>query len=79
MEKFIDNIKLFWEALPKEVRVALYITASYIISQVIIMLSNIKVDNQILTFGINILLVFLGQIKPRIEEKQMEREIEEDL
>ena len=77
MKKFLENIELFWSALPKEVRVALYITASYILSQAIIMLSNIKVESQVLTFGINVILVFLSQIKPRIEEKREEKELEE--
>jgi hypothetical protein len=77
MKKFLENIELFWSALPKEVRVALYITASYVISQAIIMLSNIKVESQVLTFGINVLLVFLSQIKTRMEEKKGEKELEE--
>lgn len=76
MKKFLDEIKLFWEALPKEIRVALYITASYIISEAIIMLSNIKVESQVLTFGINVILVFLSQIKPRMEKEREEKEIE---
>jgi hypothetical protein len=75
MRKFLENIELFWSALPKEVRVALYITASYILSQVIIMLGKVQVNSELLTFGINVLLVFLGQIKPRMDVKREEQEI----
>jgi hypothetical protein len=73
MKKFLDNIKLLWESLPKEIKVALYIALSYALSQVILMLSELQVDNRLLAFGINILLVFLGQLKPRIEARKEER------
>ena len=63
MEKIIS----IWDKLPSEIKVALYITVSYIIAEVIVILGNLDIQSMPLSFGINILLVFLKNIKPRMD------------
>jgi hypothetical protein len=63
MEKIIS----FWDRLPSEIKVALYITVSYIIAELIVILGNLDIQSMPLSFGINILLVFLKNIKPRMD------------
>jgi hypothetical protein len=63
----LEKIALFWDRLPSEIKVALYITVSYIIAEVIVILGNLDIQSMPLSFGINILLVFLKNIKPRMD------------
>jgi len=63
MEKIIS----FWDRLPSEIKVALYITVSYIIAELIVILGNLDIQSMPLSFGINVLLVFLKNIKPRMD------------
>lgn len=66
----IEKIKNLWGKLPAEIKVALYISVSYGLSAIIIELSKIEVSNSWLAIGINILLVFLKELKPRIEARK---------
>jgi len=63
----LKKLSELWGKLPAEIKVALYISASYGLSAIIVKLGNIQVDNDWLAIAINILLVFLKELKPRIE------------
>jgi hypothetical protein len=67
MEKFIKEIKKVWNELPKEVKVAGYITVSYGLGQALKEITALKIDNTILTFLINLLIVFVEELKRRID------------
>ena len=67
IKQVIQEMGETWEALPKEVKVSAYIAVSYGISEIITLLSGLKVDNTMLAILINIVLVFLKELKPRIE------------
>ena len=62
-----ERIKLLWGKLPAEVKVASYLAASYGLSAVITELAKVEVSNTWLAIGINIVLVFLKELKPRID------------
>jgi hypothetical protein len=62
-----------WGKLPAEVKVALYLSASYGLSAIIIELSKVQISNVWLAIALNIFLVFLKEIKPRIEKLQAEK------
>lgn len=62
----IEKITCFWGKLPAEVKVALYLAASYGLAAIITELSSMEIANKWLAIGINILLVFLKELKPRI-------------
>lgn len=70
----MDKIKAFWEKLPAEIKVALYITVSYTLAELIVILGKLEINSVPLSFAINILLVFLKNLKPRIDSF---KEIEE--
>jgi len=70
----LDKIKAFWEKLPAEIKVALYITVSYTLAELIVILGKLEINSVPLSFAINILLVFLKNLKPRIDSF---KEIEE--
>ena len=61
---------MIWNKLPKEVKVSLFITMSYTISEIISNLEGINVVNGtykvLLVAGINIILVFLKELRRRI-------------
>ena len=61
------SIKNLWDKLPKEVKVAGFIIASYLISLLIPTLQNLSLDNRIVMGVVNLLIVFLLQIKPRVD------------
>jgi hypothetical protein len=67
----LNKLKFFivsgYNKLPKEVKVALYIAVSYGLSELVIELGKLEVSSYPLTFGINVLLVFLKELKPRVE------------
>ncbi|MFA6315623.1 MAG: hypothetical protein WC648_04640 [Candidatus Paceibacterota bacterium] len=62
----LEKIKRFWEKLPAEIKVAVYLAVSYGMAAVITELSNMEISNKWLAIAINILLVFLRELKPRI-------------
>ncbi len=62
----INKIKEFWDSLPKEVKVSVYIVVSYLIGLLLTTLSGLKVDNVIVTAVINILIVFLEETRHRV-------------
>ena len=64
--ELLDEVYALWDKLPKEIRVSAYIAVSQGISELIVELGLIKVDSILLGLGINILLVFLKQLKQRI-------------
>lgn len=66
----IEKIKEIWAKLPAEVKVALYLAVSYGLSAIIVELGKVQVSNSWLAIGINILLVFLKELKPRIDAKK---------
>jgi hypothetical protein len=66
----LQKIADFWGLLPAEVKVAIYIASSYGLSEVIVQLGKLNVSNVWLAIGINIVLVFLREIKPRVERMQ---------
>jgi len=61
------NVSSIWDRFPREAKVAIYLLASAVISQGIIMLTGIETDNAILLMLANIGLVFLKELKPRID------------
>jgi len=63
----LDKIKSIWERLPSEIKVALYIAVSYAIAEIIVILGNLDIQSMPLSFVINVLLVFLKNIKPRMD------------
>ena len=63
----IEKIKELWSKLPAEVKVAMYIASSYGLSAIIVELGKINVNNVWLAILINIVLVFLKELSPRIE------------
>lgn len=67
MEKFINEISFLWGKLPAEVKVALFIATSQGISALIIELSKLEINSVWLGIALNIVLVFLRELKPRIE------------
>lgn len=70
----MDKIKAFWEKLPAEIKVALYITVSYTLAELIVILGKLEINSVPLSFAINILLVFLKNLKPRIDSfKEIEK------
>lgn len=68
--KFINSLKTAWELLPKEIKVACFIATSYGLSAVITEIGKVQVDSVWLAIAINILLVFLKELKPRIEARK---------
>lgn len=68
MEKVINDIQVLWNKLPQEIKVALYIALSYGLSEVVILLARVEVSNAWLAVLINILLVFLRNLKPRLDK-----------
>lgn len=66
----MDELKKFWDSLPKEVKVAGYITASYAISEGLKGLSGLELNSTILTFVVNILIVFLEETKKRLDNRK---------
>lgn len=66
----LEKIKSVWARFPAEIKVALYISVSYGLSAIIVELSKITVSNVWLAIGINILLVFLKELKPRLDAKK---------
>lgn len=63
----MEKIKLFWERLPDEIKVALYISVSYALAEIIVILGDLEIQSVPLSFAINVLLVFLKNIKPRMD------------
>jgi hypothetical protein len=57
----------FWGKLPKEVKVAAFIATSYGLADVISALELIQVSNTWLAIILNLFLVFLKELKPRVE------------
>lgn len=57
----------FWGRLPKEVKVAAFIAASYGLADVISALELVNVSNTWLAIILNLVLVFLKELKPRVE------------
>lgn len=69
-----ENIKVFfeelskcWNALPKELRVGLYIVASAILAELTKYLSQAQVDSKILMAIYNIILVSIQQLPARLK------------
>jgi hypothetical protein len=67
-----------WNWLPKEARksikVSLYITVSFFIGEGINVLSGMSFDSMLLTFLVNIMLVFLKELKSRVDVKKNRKE-----
>jgi hypothetical protein len=66
----VIKIKELWGKLPAEIKVAFYLAASYGLSAIIVEISKIEVNNSWLAIVINILLVFLKELKPRLDAKE---------
>lgn len=63
----LDKISEIWGKLPAEVKVAIYISASYGLSAVIVELGRLQINNVWLAIALNIFLVFLKELKPRVD------------
>jgi hypothetical protein len=74
MKDFFAKIKelvvKYWNMLPKEVKVAAFIAVSYGMADVITALEAVKVNNVALAIGLNIFLVFLKELKPRLDARK---------
>lgn len=67
VDEFIKLIGYYYNMLPKEVKVTMYIALSFGLADVITQIGLIEVNNTWLAIAINILLVFLKQLQPRLE------------
>jgi len=56
-----------WASLPKEVKVSGYIACSYGIAEIIKLSSGLEFSSPIVAIGVNVLLVFLTQLRSRIQ------------
>lgn len=70
MKKLTDFLSEMWGKLPAEVKVALYIALSFGLSEVIVELGRLEIGNTWLAIALNIFLVFLKNVKPRVERLQ---------
>lgn len=66
----IEKIKEIWGKLPAEIKVSLYIAVSYGLSALIIQLGKLQISDPFLAIVINIFLVFLKELKPRLDAKK---------
>ena len=67
LKRVWEALVKFWRMLPKEVKVAAFIAASYGMADAITALEAVKVDNTLLAIILNIVLVFLKELKPRTD------------
>lgn len=65
--EFQAGLKGVWQALPKEVRVALYVLSSITLAEIIKELQLLSVNSRLLSVIINILLVFFAEMPTRIQ------------
>lgn len=65
-----DYLVGFWRKLPKEVRVAAFIAVSYALADLVAALETVEVSNTWLAIVFNLILVFLKELKPRIERRK---------
>ena len=64
----MKKLKALYDKLPKEVKVLLeYILPSAIVTALIGWLSELEIDNAYVLAAVNIVLIFLREIKPRYE------------
>jgi len=64
----MSELKVFYEKLPKEVKVFVeYILPSAVLTAAIDYLTNLKLNDVYVVGIINIVLIFLRQVKPRYE------------
>jgi hypothetical protein len=73
MKEFLEKIKLFWETLPKEIRVGCYYAGAIALNDVAAFLLGTKPLDPtavLKVFVANIILVFVAEIKPRIESRK---------
>jgi len=70
--KIWASLVSFWRMLPKEIRVAAFIAASYGMADVIVALEAVEMNNTILAIILNIILVFLKELKPRINRSKQQ-------
>jgi len=62
----LGKIIAFYDKLPQEIKVSIYIVASYFIGQGFMELSHIQTNDVVATTLANIGLVFLSETKKRI-------------
>ena len=67
LKRVWEALVKFWRMLPKEVKCAAFIAASYGMADVITALEAIEVSNTWLAIILNIVLVFLKELKPRTD------------
>ena len=70
LAKIWEEIVRLWNLLPKEIKVAAFIAASYGMADFITALEAVEVNNTWLAIIFNILLVFLKELKPRINSRK---------
>ena len=63
----MNKVSEVWGKLPAEIKVAVYISASYGLSAVIVELGKLEINNVWLAIALNIFLVFLKELKPRVD------------
>lgn len=64
----MSELKVFYEKLPKEAKVFVeYILPSAVLTALIDYLTNLKLNDIYVAGLINIVLIFLRQVKPRYE------------
>ena len=59
-----------WGKLPAEVKVAVYLALSYGLSELIVELGEAEVNSTYLAIALNILIVFLKNLKPRLKARK---------
>ena len=66
LSELLDSVYALWDKLPKEIKVSAYIALSQGMADLIVELNLIKTNSILLGLGINVILVFLKQLKQRV-------------
>jgi hypothetical protein len=72
MKNLYEKWLALWARLPAEIKVAVYLALSYGVSEVIIQLGKVEVSNVWLVIVVNIVIVFLKNLKPRYDSRKEE-------
>lgn len=68
LQRVCAEISNAWALLPKEVKVSGYIACSYGIAEIMKLVSGLEFSSPVVAVGVNVLLVFLKELKPRIQK-----------
>lgn len=66
MKKIIALFKTFWDGLPKELKVGLYLIVSYFLSDFVVLYLK-SLDVRLALVAANIILVFAVEMRGRVD------------